>query len=105
MKVKNEDVLECTIDDLKEFDLMRNPEIRNIVLEAVEEWKACRDSLCPDSGLKCNTCDVHDECDKKIYIKLHPNIEHPCPICEKICTGAINQICDECEVFIDETQG
>jgi len=65
---KNFDV---TVSELEDFDLMRNPEIKNSILEIVEEWKSVRDSICPDSGLKCDTCNDYNNCEKKVYDKLH----------------------------------
>jgi len=53
--------------DLEHYDLMRNPEIKNALMEITEEWKSIRDTLCPDSGLKCNDCITYNGCEKQIY--------------------------------------
>lgn len=63
--------MKISTEELEDFDQMRNPEIRNIILETVEEWKSVRDSICSDSGLKCNTCKNYNKCDKKVYDIIH----------------------------------
>ncbi len=58
-------------NDLNEFDLMRNPEIKNKLLDSFEEWKACRDKLCTNEILDCDNCHDYNKCEKRVYDKLH----------------------------------
>jgi len=69
-KVKNTDLQKHIVSSGK-YDLLQIPEIRNLTKETVAEWKACRDKLCLDSGIKCNTCLDYNACEKRIYDELH----------------------------------